>query len=103
MEGNEALGDGLAGGVGLADGTTTADGDVELQTGELSGADDVDCLQDLRAEGFREDLEERDAVDADLALSGLADGGDGDRGLLLAEGLHTLHRVLLLGVSHAVL
>ena len=93
---NEALRDGLAGGVRLRDRTTTADRHVDLQAGVLAGANGVDGLEDLGAERLRQDLLQRDAVDLDVALSRLRDGGNRDGSLLLAEGLDALDDVLLL-------
>ena len=68
---NEALRDGLAGGVRLRDRTTTADRHVDLQAGVLAGANGVDGLEDLGAERLRQDLLQRDAVDLDVALGRL--------------------------------
>ena len=89
----EALGDSLAGGVGLRHWTSSANSDVELQAREALRADGVDGLEDLSAEGLRQDLVQRDAVDLDVALGRLRHRRDGNRGLLLAEGLDALDHV----------
>jgi hypothetical protein len=94
---NEALSDSLAGSVGLSNRTTTTDGHVDLEAGVLGGANGVDGLEDLGAEGLGEDLVNRDAVDLDVALGRLGHRRDGDGGLLLTEGLDALDHVLLSG------
>ena len=100
--GDEALGDGLAGGVDLADGSTTADGDGDLHAGEAAGTDDVDGLHQLGAEGVAGVLAQGNAVDLNVGLGGLGHGGDGDGGLALAEGLHALEHMLGLSSGHGL-
>jgi len=99
---DEALGDGLAGGVGLGDLATTTHGHVNAKTGVVLGAYDVHGLENLGAERLGQDLPQRNTVDADVALGRLGDGGNGNGGLLLAEGLDLLEGKLLLVSGHGV-
>ena len=85
---DEALSDGLAGGVGLRDLTSTADSDVNLKAGVLLSTDEGDGFHNLGAESLRLEHVDGDTVDLDVGLSGLGDGGNGGGVLSLTEGLN---------------
>ena len=57
--------------------TTTTDTDADINVGETLLAEEEDGLEDLQAEDLRLDQLQRDTVNTDHALSGLAvsDGG----------------------------
>ncbi|RNC31408.1 hypothetical protein TcCL_Unassigned06067, partial [Trypanosoma cruzi] len=96
---NEALGDGLASGIGLGNLASTTDCYIDAQASKLAGTDHIHGLHNLRTERLRENLGNRDAVHANVALRSLRHRSDSNSRLLLAEGLHLLVRVALLS-SH---